>query len=415
VSTDTEEYPMAIGRAVSRLLQAAAAAFAILVCQSAGAHADGHEVSRAQGNVAPAAAIPMPLISQGLPIFASSAQYPAAYANDASYDTEWRSYGVPASISLDLSSVPPAERDAIWLVWYNDDTYGYDHTLIGEVGYNNPGAYSVDVNAAPGGGPAPKTGWVRAAHLKNNVLHSFSHFLGFSGYNWVRLSFTASDGSPDNTDIAINLDVYGASNGVTDGWFFNGDSITANCMNHGSVRGENELDPGTDITISTPSFGQQVAAVVANDTPLQENAGMAGFTAGQMIPYLGHWLKRVPSMFVTINLGTNDAAGAVAPAVFYANMQTLVEAVITAGKVPVVPTIPYSTDPTHLANIPGLNAQIQALYAANNQVVPGPDLWTFFENNPQYISSDHVHPNAQGCVAYRTLWAQFAAGIIYGQ
>jgi lysophospholipase L1-like esterase len=186
-------------------------------------------------------------------------------------------------------------------------------------------------------------------------------------------------------------------------------------MNHGSATGEDEFNPGTYTTISTPSFGQQVNAIVGNDTPLQENAGMAGFDSAQMVPYLKPWLARVPSLYVTINLGTNDAAGGVAPAVYYANMEKLVKAVIAAGKVPVIPTIPYSPDATHLANTPALNQQIQALYAAYGEIVPGPDLWTYFENNPQYISSDNVHPNAQGCVAYRTLWAQFAAGAIYAQ
>jgi lysophospholipase L1-like esterase len=114
-------------------------------------------------------------------------------------------------------------------------------------------------------------------------------------------------------------------------------------------------------------------------------------------------------------LGTNDAGGGVAPAVFFANMQTLVQTVIAAGKVPVVPTIPFSTEPYHQSRIPALNDQIRALYAAVPAIIPGPDLWTFFVNNPNYISTDQLHPNAQGCAAYRSLWAQFAAQSIYGR
>jgi hypothetical protein len=60
---------------------------------------------------------------------------------------------------------------------------------------------------------------------------------------------------------------------------------------------------------------------------------------------------------------------------FYANIQQLVQTVIAAGKVPVVPTIPYSTDPKRMANIPALNDQIRALYLAYPVIVPGPDLW----------------------------------------
>jgi lysophospholipase L1-like esterase len=356
----------------------------------------------------------MALISRGVPIVASSALYHATSANDGDYNTEWRSNGAPATLALDLSSVPADQRQNIWLVWYNDGTYAYNHALINQPGYNNAGSYTIEANAAPGGGAAPATGWVSLASLSGNVLHSFSHYLNFAGYNWIRGNFTVSDGSVLNADIAINLDVYSANNGVTDGWFFSGDSITANCMRHNRVLAQDQNNPGTQITIATPSFGVQVNAIVGNNTPVQENGGIPGFTSGNMTAYLAGWLQHIPSKYVTINLGTNDAVNSGNAAVFYANMQQLVQAVIAAGKIPVLPTIPYSTDPKRMANIPALNDQIRALYLAYPIIVPGPDLWTYFMNNPQYISTDHVHPNAQGCVAYRTLWSQFAASTMYG-
>jgi lysophospholipase L1-like esterase len=356
----------------------------------------------------------MTLISRGVPIVASSALYHASSAIDSDYNTEWRSNGAPVTLALDLSSVPAAQRQNIWLVWYNDGTYAYNHALINQPGYNNAGSYTIEANAAPGGGAAPTTGWVPLTGLSGNVLHSYSHYLNFAGYNWIRGNFTASDGSVLNADIAINLDVYSANDGVTDGWFFNGDSITANCMRHNRVLAEDQNNPGKQITITTPSFGVQVNAIVGNNTPVQENGGIPGFTSGNMTAFLAGWLQHIPSKYVTINLGTNDAVNSGNAATFYANMQQLVQTVIAAGKIPVVPTIPYSTDPKRIVNIPALNDQIRALYLAYPMIVPGPDLWSYFVNNPQYISSDHVHPNAQGCVAYRTLWSQYAASTMYG-
>jgi len=357
----------------------------------------------------------MALISRGVPIVASSALYQATNANDGDYNTEWRSNGAPATLALDLSSVPVAQRQNIWLVWYNDGTYAYNHALINQPGYSNAGSYTIEANAAPGGGAAPATGWVPLASLSGNVLHSYSHYLNFAGYNWIRGNFTASDGSALNADIAINLDVYSANGGVTDGWFFNGDSITANCMGHNRVLAEDENNPGKQITLNTPSFGVQVNALVGNNTPAQENGGIPGFTSGNMTAYLAGWLQHIPSKYVTINLGSNDAGNGESATTFYANMQQLVQTVIAAGKIPVVPTIPYSTDPKKMANIPALNDQIRALYLAYPIIVPGPDLWTYFMSNPQYISTDHLHPNAQGCIAYRTLWSQFAASTMYGR
>jgi len=391
----------------------AAGAAAASLNINAGGGAATQTVALSGNGALPGTGQALPLISVGLPIYASSAQYPVTNANGGNYNQQWRSNGVPVTLALDLSSVPAAQRQSIWLVWYNDATYGYDHALVGQVGYNNPGAYTLAANAAPGGTTPPATGWVQLASISDNTLHSYSQNVNFAAYNWIQYTFTASDGSTDNTDIALNLDAYGSSNGVTDGWFFNGDSITANCMAHGNINAQDENNPSSYIVITEPSFGQQVNAIAGKGTPEQENAGMPGFTSGTMIPYLANWLANVPSKYVTINLGTNDAAGGVAPAIYYANMATLVQAVIASGKVPVIPTIPYSLDPTHLANTPALNEQIEALYQAYPAIIPGPDLWTYFMNNPQYISTDNVHPNAQGCAAYRTLWAQFATSTIY--
>ena len=89
-------------------------------------------------------------------------------------------------------------------------------------------------------------------------------------------------------------------------------------MHHNSVLAEDQNNPGNQITIATPSFGVQVNAIVGSNTPMQENGGIPGFTAGDMTAYLAGWLQHVPSRYVTINLGTNEAANTGNAAEFYA-------------------------------------------------------------------------------------------------
>src|SRR3954452_17944838 len=116
-------------------------------------------------NVA-AAPSPMPLISRGVPVYASSQIYPATYANDSSYGTNWRGT-IPGWIALDLSRVPAAQRHQAIVAWYNDPaTSPYDHTVVGDVAYNNLRDYTVDANAAPGGGGSPdeRLGHARDRH-----------------------------------------------------------------------------------------------------------------------------------------------------------------------------------------------------------------------------------------------------------
>jgi len=94
-------------------------------------------------------------------------------------------------------------------------------------------------------------------------------------------------------------------------------------------------------------------------------------------------------------------------------MSALTNQVLSAGKIPVIPTIPWSRDSTYARNIPDLNAQIEKLYRKFPQVVPGPDLYTYFKNNPGYISPDNVHPTDAGYATARSLWASVAARSIY--
>jgi lysophospholipase L1-like esterase len=340
----------------------------------------------------------MKLISRGVGSYASSGT--ASGANDASYNTYWRSRGTPASLAYDLSKVPPANRRSIYLVWYNDPSYGYDHALVGGPGYNNLGSYTIETNAAPGGS-LPESGWVTLETVAGNVLHSRDSLLPFAGYNWVRINASATDGSPGNSDIALNMDVYDAGGSVVDGWLFTGDSITATGMGH------------TNLSVPAESFTNLVGGLTGTFPP-QQNAGMPGWSSGDMISHLPQWLRSFHGKYVTLNFGTNDAASGSAPRVFYANMSTLIKQVLAAGKIPILPTIPWSRDPTHARNIPPLNAQIRELYRAYPEVIPGPDLYAYLERNQSEISADNVHPTDAGYAAIRTLWADAAAKSVYG-
>ena len=349
------------------------------------------------GGLSGRSAVAMTLISRGVPAFASTGK--ASDANDSDYNTYWRSSRLPATLAFDLSSVDPSHRNRILLVWYNDPTYSYDHTLLGAVGYNNPGSYTVEGNAAPGGGNPPVEDWVVLATVKNNTVHSKEHVLNFTGYNWVRMNFTASDGSPRNADVLVNLDIYDVGSGIDDGWLFTGDSITANGMGHTNFQ-----------DARSESFGNQVNSI-AQITPPQENAGMPGWISAGALPYMPAWLQAFPGKFVAISFGTNDAAGAAPPSVFYTNLSRLLGEVVAAGKTPVVPTIPWSRDPTHAANIPGLNTEIRKLYSKNHCALPGPDLYELFKSHPELISADNVHPTDAGYAELRSSWARTAATI----
>lgn len=330
---------------------------------------------------------PLPLISRGVPAYGTSNSYPPSNANDASYDSYYYSSG-PSALSYDLSGVPAAQRGTVELVWYNDAS-AWNYGLQGSPAYSLPQNYTVDVNSAPGG-TVPTTGWVTVASATNNQFASRAYTFSMTGYNWVRLNVTSIAGSLSG--YSVNMDVYNAANGTDDGWAFTGDSITAGGMGH-ATRG------------NVASFAQLVNQQTSAYFPLEIDAAIGGWTSANGAANVPGWLPMFPGKFVTIDFGTNDANACVSPTTYYNNMASMVQAVLNAGKTPAIPTIPYGLT----ANIqncgPQLNAEIQQLYGAYPQIVHGPDFWTFFKNNQQYISSDQVHPNDAGFGQLRQQWA----------
>ena len=345
----------------------------------------------------------MPVISRGKPAFASSAQQPASEANDASYSTYWRSVG-PAWLAYDLSSVPAGTRGQVVVGWYNDPiTTPYDHTVIGESGYNNLRAYTIGVNPAPGGGNPPTSGWVTLATVANNTYPSRQHVVNMTGFNWIRINITAIDGSGGNMDALINMDVHDASLGAQDSWMFYGDSITQDGMAHEPVSGP-----------AAPNFSQLVNAGRPSHFPAYENGGIGGLVSGDGATRITTWLSIFPGRYVGLSYGTNDANGCMSPTGFYNNYVTMVQAVLNAGKVPIVPTIPWARTGNVQTCGPGLNAKIQQLYAAFPQVVRGPDLWGYFITHQNLISGDNLHPSPAGYTAYRQQWANAMLANVYG-
>lgn len=388
------------------LLAAMAAALVVAVSISAGA-AQAREAKPWKTTHDP-----LPLISRNVPAYANDTcggQYPASLANDGSYDTQWRTCNVPTTLTpmflaYDLSAVPAASRGRVIVAWYNDPaTSSYDHSFVGilrPVGIPNdiPSTYTIEGNAAPGGA-LPVDGWVALASVSGNSYHSRQHLLSFGGYNWLRMNVTASDGSPGNQSVFLNLDVHNAASAVEDDWIFYGDSITEGGMAHSS------LGVGT--------WAQLVAAANPGFFPAYEGGGIGGTLSADGASRIDEWLSTFPGLYVGLSYGSNDAGSNVPPSTFYANYAQMLDAVIGAGKIPVVPTIPWSCNVTLLANVPALNDQIDALYAAYPEIVRGPDLWAYFQAHPADISADCIHPTDQGYIGYRQQWVNAMTSRVY--
>jgi hypothetical protein len=354
----------------------------------------------------------MPLISRGARALSNDACDAPSNATDDDYNTTWAACRIdqtPAWLALDLSHVPPAARGRVVFAWFNDPITGaYDHATINGNAYFNVGRYTVETNTAPGGSAAaPANGWQTVAEVSANTLNSRQHLIDLDGANWIRICVSATDGV-DATTARINVEVYDASAGHADNWILYGDSITQDGLLHDTRRGSGEA--------TTPALGDVVANLVPGRRPLFQDAGVGGFTSTEAAKYVPGWLALFPGQFVALSFGTNDALIAgpgdetiIEP--FHDNMEALVKAVLAAGKTPVVPTIPWGSTPSLLANIPPLNAQIRRLRTEYPQIVEGPDLYSLYRDAPELLD-DGTHPTWDaGYTAYRQVWAEAMASI----
>ena len=101
---------------------------------------------------------------------------------------------------------------------------------------------------------------------------------------------------------------------------------------------------------------------------------------------------------------------------YRADMRKLIDKVLSAGKQPVVPTIPYTAEPAHLPLIPKLNAMVRELYATYAaKLTVGPDLYDvlYRGRRDMFDRPDDLHPNERGNAAIRQAWADAMVAAVY--
>ncbi|MGK4002101.1 GDSL-type esterase/lipase family protein [Sorangium sp. So ce1036] len=333
---------------------------------------------------------PNPIISRGKPAFASVGT--ASVINDGKYRSagNW-SAGKPTAEEPAWVAIQVGDGfERLLLSW--TASYNYNYT---DVQYGAPAAYRVETSSDSTDG-ADGT-WTAVATVTDNPVRTRAHSFDFSGQSWVRLVVTAAPDVSDNGVQIDEIDVHDISNGAEDTWFFLGDSITAFAYDR-------------DTPATQPSFAENIHAAHAAYYPAMINGGIGGelTKASDDRPSALDRIDQVLEMnpdyrFFAIGYGTNDSWDQTDPSTFKKNLQTLIDKIKAAGRVPVLARIPYAPDGAHDA-LDVFNEAIDEL-AEQNDLVPGPDLYTWFKDHPEGLSDDNVHPSPAGRVAMNKLWA----------
>ncbi len=189
-----------------------------------------------------------------------------------------------------------------------------------------------------------------------------------------------------------------------------GDSITSGLLD----------DIGTDDTSIDGRNTSMGYPSVLNNLLTADNAGMpvtvlnegnAGETSAEAVARISAVLARTPAAQAYLVIyGANDSGDGVTKAVFKANMQQLIDAVVGAGKkIYLGKTPPHMTHVASDELIQQYNDAIDELKDENGFSYTPPDFHTHFTENPDEMADD-LHPNGVGYQSMAELWCSSLNG-----
>jgi len=329
---------------------------------------------------------PNPLLSKGKRAVAFSPVpfSEARYAVDGDRATSWcagkPTPDRPAWLALDVGRGPTR----VLVGWSAAGSFNYNET-----DYGSPGAYRLETSADSTNGSDGT--WTVAVNVPSVGTHAAAHAVPFAGQRWVRLVVTAAPGVSPNGVQIDEVTVHDASGGVTDAWFFMGDSITALAFGRGPT--------------GLIGFSERVHVRHPRFSPTMINGGIGDDKSSDGARRVDDWLALNPeARYWGLAYGTNDAAGDANDTTdFRRHLGTLVDRLLEAGKVPILATIPFASDDHH-RQIPLFNAVIDDL--RRTRALPsGPDLYAWFLAHPEQLR-DGVHPDDRGVDSINRLWAE---------
>jgi lysophospholipase L1-like esterase len=236
--------------------------------------------------------------------------------------------------------------------------------------------------------------WTVAASVTGNYVTARGHLIDFEGSSWVKMSIKRGGGSLDE------FEVFDASKGADDTWFFPGTSIT-----QGAFKGY----------ATSPGFADRVAASHPGFNPAVIRGGIGCVNSGDMVRNLGDYLAAARNArYWAIEMGTNDAWGGsnANVAAFTGNLQRIIDSCKAAGITPVLARI-LATNPARTNGWQVHGDYLKAVddLRSRNNLPAGPDLFAWFKAHPEELGQDGVHPNAAGAASIQRLWAEAASSL----
>jgi lysophospholipase L1-like esterase len=329
-----------------------------------------------------------PILSRGKTVYSSNGNAP--YLVDGKFQGQTFAISGGSWIAIKVGPGP----SKIFVVWNNPVSSWSNELSAQSCPNSNPMPADYDFLTSSNSTNGSDGTWTPAAAITGNIVTARGHLIAFDGAAWVKMAVKKGNGTLDE------FEVFDASKGNDDTWFFAGTSIT-----EGSLKG----------TAVTPNFADQAAAAHPAFNPAVVRGGIGCINSTDMVRNLSKYLAAARSAHIwAIEMGTNDGWGGSNANVstFTRNLQTVIDSCKNAGIVPIIAR-PMGTNPAATGGWQLHEDYAKAVdnLAAKNGLPAGPDFFGYFKAHPAELRSDGVHPAAAGAASIQKLWAQTAASL----
>lgn len=331
---------------------------------------------------------PNPLISRYQPIYASFSGSPTMLVNGKFGETAW-TVTDSSWIAINLEN----DFSAIFFTWNSSNRMWSDS--IGNPrdcaeGLPLPVDYQLLISGNSTNGIDGS--WKAVDSVSGNVVSSRGHGITFNGNRWVKMFVGKGGGKIDE------IEVFDASKGTDDTWFFLGTGITANTFKQ---------------PVQIKDFRSYIMEYVKEFNPAATPAFLRGGIGCATSNGLAADINKIIAIagnvsYFAIEVGTYDAQGGTDEnvATFTDNLRTIITTCKSKGIKPVIARVPATNPEKASWQIhEGYLKAIDAL-TKKYKLIPGPDLYTWFLQHPDELSDGGILPSPRGGASIQRLWAE---------
>lgn len=340
--------------------------------------------------------VPNPLVCRGKDVQSSPDGGDAAFDGQWDFNSIWRApVESDGSIKDGWVQINVGKGPSkLLFVWHTDSTP--DYTITPDINFGAPTAYYIEVSPSGADGSWTKVVEVTGAP-DDTTYRSREHSFDFSGMSYVRMTLTKLVSNQGNPDSQIGeIEIHDISEGSEDTW-----AVVGLGQSRDTYHGH------------TGMFPELIHGDHAAYYPALVDLAEAGGQAQDLVTSIDDLIALNPDFhFWILAYGEGDAENNRSPEEtdFKASMQTVIDKLKAAGKVPLLPTIEKTTDSNH-TTIGDFNTVIAQL-VAENDLPPAADLWTLFSTKPDLLCTsgcesghDGIDFSDDGVTAVNQLWA----------